>query len=112
MQMPRCQVQVPRCQVKTATKGAPVHKSHTGTQLVSPVTGCKKKKKPLWDMALEHEIQYIPIYYKYIIYVQITHVLVQLKERPKTTEKVMREGLVVAWILKVNDSGVIMSILN
>jgi hypothetical protein len=91
-----------------------IYQGGTGTRLVSPAAGCKKKKKKrhLWDMALEHEIQYIPIYYKYIIYVQITHVLVQLKERPKTTEKAMREGLAVAWILKVNDSGVIMPIPN
>ena len=26
------------------TKGAPARESHTGTWLVSPVTGCKKKK--------------------------------------------------------------------
>ena len=80
-----------------AGKGAPARESRTGTRLVSPAAGCKKKKRHLWDLALEHEIQYIPIYYKYIIYVQMTHVLAQLKERPKTTEKAMREGLAVAF---------------
>jgi len=93
-------------------KGAPARESRTGTRLVSPAAGCQKKRH-LWDLALEHEIQYIPIHYYYIIvYVQMTHVLLQLKERPKTTKKAMREGLTVAWILKVYDSGVIVSIPN
>ena len=32
------------CEFSHGSKGAPAWESHTGTQLVSPATGCKKKK--------------------------------------------------------------------
>ena len=40
-------------------KGAPAWESCTGTRLVSPATGCQKKKKHLWSRASEHKIEYI-----------------------------------------------------
>ena len=41
-------------------KGAPAQESHTGTRLVSPDTGCqKKKKRHLWSRASEHKFEYI-----------------------------------------------------
>ena len=39
-------------------KGALAQESHTSTQLVSPATGCQKKKKiHLWSRASEHKIE-------------------------------------------------------
>lgn len=40
-------------------KGAPARKSRTGTPLVSPATGCEKKKWHLWNRALEHKTEHI-----------------------------------------------------
>ena len=40
-------------------KGASARESRTCPQLVSPATGCKKKKRHLWSRASEHKIEYI-----------------------------------------------------
>ena len=41
------------------SKGALAWESHTSTWLVSPVTGCQKKKRHLWSRASEHKIECI-----------------------------------------------------
>ena len=47
------------CEFSHGSKGAPAWESHTGTRLVSPATGCQKKKRHLWSRASEHKIEYI-----------------------------------------------------
>ena len=44
------------------SKGVPARESRTGTRLVSPATGCKKKKGHLRNRASEHQIKYIRTY--------------------------------------------------